>query len=82
MNAPTTQPALPASTGSASFASLDACEVCGRVSGCQAGSDGECWWPDCPQIRDGEPARSGRHCPLDRRDDDESPNADSTTPVG
>lgn len=33
--------------------------------GCGAGRDGECVWRDCPQSRDGEPARSGRHCPLD-----------------
>ena len=32
---------------------------------CHAGRDGECEWHDCPQLRDGEPARSGRHCPLD-----------------
>ena len=32
---------------------------------CRAASDGECHWPLCPQERDGEPQRSGRHCPLD-----------------
>lgn len=26
---------------------------------------GECSWRDCPQTRDGEPAKSGRHCPRD-----------------
>jgi len=30
-----------------------------------ARSDGECIYSRCPQLRDGEPARSGRHCPLD-----------------
>ena len=36
-----------------------------RLTHCQAArSDGECFHPDCPQIRDGEPRRSGRSCPL------------------
>lgn len=30
---------------------------------CRAGKDGECNWAECPQNRDGEPAKSGRHCP-------------------
>lgn len=33
---------------------------------CHADSDGDCVWEHCPQLRDGEPAASGRHCPLDR----------------
>jgi protein gp37 len=43
--------------------------------GCHAGKDGECNWQHCPQLRDSEPARSGRHCPLDwsSQDDYESP---------
>lgn len=41
-----------------------------RLSGhystpCQADGDGYCEWLDCPQIRDGEPRKTGRHCPLD-----------------
>lgn len=36
---------------------------------CHASSDGECHWARCPQIRDGEPVKSGRHCPLDDRED-------------
>lgn len=32
---------------------------------CRAGKDGDCIWKKCPQLRDNEPARSGRHCPLD-----------------
>lgn len=36
-----------------------------RADGCQASMDGECGWPECPQLRDGEPERSGRHCPRD-----------------
>ena len=31
---------------------------------CRAGRDGDCDWPGCPQTRDGEPAKSGRACPL------------------
>lgn len=33
--------------------------------------DGDCDWADCPQNRDGEPGKTGRHCPLDRHDDEE-----------
>lgn len=36
---------------------------------CHSGRDGECSWERCPQLRDGEPVRSGRHCPLDWHDD-------------
>lgn len=32
---------------------------------CAAGRDGECRHKGCPQLRDNEPAKSGRHCPLD-----------------
>lgn len=32
---------------------------------CQAGMDGECNSADCPQLRDSEPATTGRHCPFD-----------------
>jgi hypothetical protein len=39
------------------------------VERCHAGSDGDCSDERCPQLRDGEPARSGRHCPLDVRDE-------------
>ncbi|MBK8189037.1 MAG: hypothetical protein IPK79_01125 [Vampirovibrionales bacterium] len=35
-----------------------------------ARSDGECIHPDCPQLLDGEPARSGRSCPLPWGDDE------------
>lgn len=37
---------------------------------CHAARDGECNWSGCPQARDGEPHRSGRHCPMDRHPDD------------
>jgi hypothetical protein len=36
------------------------------ASQCRAAQDGDCDWPECPQIRDGEPEKSRRHCPLDR----------------
>ncbi len=38
---------------------------------CHANRDGECDWKDCPQLRDGEPPKSGRHCPLDTDEDEE-----------
>lgn len=42
-----------------------------RPTGCHAGRDGDCDWPECPQLRDDEPHRSGRHCPLDWLDCEE-----------
>jgi hypothetical protein len=33
---------------------------------CYANRDGECYWSGCPQLRDNEPVRTGRHCPLDK----------------
>ena len=38
---------------------------------CRGSSDGDCFWADCPQIRDGEPHKTGRHCPIDTRDEDD-----------
>jgi len=32
---------------------------------CAAGRDGECSHAQCPQLRDREPAATGRHCPID-----------------
>lgn len=32
---------------------------------CHSDMDGDCSWKRCPQNRDGEPHKSGRHCPLD-----------------
>jgi len=32
---------------------------------CRAGADGDCTWEKCPQLRDKEPMKSGRHCPFD-----------------
>jgi hypothetical protein len=37
---------------------------------CHADSDGDCDWCDCPQIRDGEPHKTDRHCPLDIEDEE------------
>ena len=37
-----------------------------RFTRCQADDDDYCIHPDCPQLRDGEPKKSGRHCPLDK----------------
>lgn len=31
---------------------------------CQSNSDGDCEHEQCPQILDGEPAATGRSCPL------------------
>lgn len=39
-----------------------------RFHTCHAGRDGECSWEHCIQKRDGEPKRTGRHCPLDQYD--------------
>lgn len=36
----------------------------GELTDCHAGKDGECNHPNCPQIRDGEPEKTGRSCPL------------------
>lgn len=33
-------------------------------------NDGDCVWSGCPQLRDGEPKASGRHCPLDGQDEE------------
>lgn len=36
---------------------------------CHGGRDGDCFDARCPQLRDGEPVRTGRHCPLDAAED-------------
>lgn len=38
---------------------------------CAAGRDGECAHAQCPQHRDREPGKSGRHCPLDTQQDED-----------
>lgn len=40
-----------------------------ELTRCKAGRDGECFHKLCPQIKDGEPERSGRHCPIDIDDE-------------
>jgi len=37
---------------------------------CHADDDGYCTFKDCPQLRDGEPKKSGRHCPRDKHEDE------------
>jgi len=32
---------------------------------CHADRDGDCIHKQCPQLRDNEPHKTGRHCPLD-----------------
>lgn len=46
------------------FLSYSECQALGRKT-CKSGKDGDCNAADCPQERDGEPAKTGRHCPLD-----------------
>jgi hypothetical protein len=36
---------------------------------CAAAMDGDCSHAQCPQRRDGEPDKTGRHCPLDCHDE-------------
>ena len=50
--------------------------------GCHAAKDGECHWRSCPQLRDGEPAATGRHCPLDRAGDDDGGGSEGPIPDG
>lgn len=42
------------------------------LTNCASDDDGDCIHAECPQLRDGEPKRSGRHCPLDHRTRDET----------
>ncbi len=39
---------------------------------CHSDRDGDCVHKDCPQLKDGEPKLTGRHCPLDSLNMDES----------
>ena len=39
---------------------------------CMADNDGDCSWIGCPQTCDGEPKKSGRWCPRDRKPDKDS----------
>jgi hypothetical protein len=40
------------------------------LKSCKADRDGDCYHAACPQLRDGEPNKSRRHCPLDQSRDD------------
>ncbi len=37
---------------------------------CHSARDGDCSASECPQLRDDEPTRTGRHCPLDMHDEE------------
>ena len=37
----------------------------GGTLGCHSHEDGDCYWKGCPQLRDKEPEKTGRNCPLD-----------------
>jgi hypothetical protein len=52
-------------------ANVRAQSIDGKES-CHAGRDGDCIWASCPQLRDGEPLRYGRHCPLSMEEQDVS----------
>lgn len=41
-----------------------------EYQGCRSGRDGDCFWAECPQLRDNEPRATGRHCPRDTQGDD------------
>ncbi len=49
---------------------------------CHAGKDGDCSWSECPQLHDGEPKKSGRHCPIDHGIDCEEYGLDVSGAVG
>jgi len=38
------------------------------LTSCAAARDGDCTHAKCPQLRDGEPTKTGRYCPLDKHD--------------
>lgn len=42
----------------------------GESPRCHADRDGDCTWRLCPQLKDHEPARTDRDCPLDRADEE------------
>ncbi len=44
---------------------------------CEADCDGDCEHPKCPQLADGEPVKSGRHCPLDVADQSRAERCES-----
>lgn len=44
---------------------IHTCSPQKEITTCQADGDDYCTWSGCPQLRDGEPRATGRHCPLD-----------------
>ena len=40
-------------------------ELPAHLARCHSGRDGDCVWSECPQLRDNEPEKTGRHCPHD-----------------
>lgn len=52
-------------------AMLAAAPEVGSLLRCAAARDGECNHAQCPQLRDGEPENSGRHCPIDNWDEED-----------
>lgn len=52
-------------------AMLAAAPEVGSLLRCAAARDGECNHAQCPQLRDGEPGNSGRHCPIDNWDEED-----------
>lgn len=58
---------VPAGRRDAEAEAQQAVTESGRVAAveiCHVHKDGECHWEQCPQLRDGEPAATGRSCPL------------------
>jgi hypothetical protein len=51
------------------FIGIDGLETV--FEGCHASRDGDCDWANCPQNKIGEPMLTGRHCPLDRGNEDD-----------
>jgi len=41
-----------------------------HLASCAANREGDCNHRLCPQIKDGEPSTTGRHCPLDNQEDE------------
>ena len=41
-----------------------------KEESCHAGTDGDCEWTECPQLKDNEPQLTGRWCPLDDNPED------------
>lgn len=53
------------------YTNVEVVAATSQLTRCAAARDGECSHPQCPQTLDGEPVRSGRHCPIDSWGDDD-----------